>query len=144
MSATQILRNAAKIMEERGKSRDSKEGERSMKRTVDAFNAATGHRLSERDGWLFMVALKMARAASTSTGLADDYEDGAAYFALAGESVQPKDPKASPPREDPLKAYIEKNRSLLPGVAVPNAVREIPSGYRNFAYGEEVHQLPLI
>ena len=139
MSATQILRNAAKIMEERGKSRDSKEGERSMKRTVDAFNAATGHRLSERDGWLFMVALKMARAASTSTGLADDYEDGAAYFALAGESVQPKDPKASPLREDTLRAYIEKNRHPLPGAIIPNAGRDL-----KFAYGEEVHQLPLI
>ena len=72
-------------MLDRAAARDQPGGERSMRRTVDAFNALTGNKLSERDGWMFMVALKMARACTTPTGLADDYEDLAAYAGLAGE-----------------------------------------------------------
>ena len=56
-----------------------------MKRTVEAFNALTGHSISERDGWFFMCVLKMARASNTPTGQPDDYEDLAAYGGLAGE-----------------------------------------------------------
>lgn len=58
-----------------------------MKRAVDAFNALTGHKLTEREGWLFMVALKAARATAGAHN-PDDYEDGAAYFALAGEAAE--------------------------------------------------------
>lgn len=87
MKAPEILDRAAQHMRDRAASRDQPDGERSMLRTVNAFNALTGATLSERDGWLFMVVLKAARACSTPTGLADDYEDGAAYFGLAGESA---------------------------------------------------------
>lgn len=58
-----------------------------MGKTVKAFNAITGHNLSERDGWMFMVQLKAVRACTTPTGQPDDYQDGVAYFGLAGESV---------------------------------------------------------
>ena len=88
MSASEILRAAAATIDQRGVERDQPGGERSMSRTVAAFNALTGHQLSERDGWLFMVALKAARATATPTGRPDDYLDGAAYFALAAESVE--------------------------------------------------------
>lgn len=84
MKAPDILKAAAGHMEDRAASRDVG-AERSMARTVAAFNALTGHELTERDGWMFMVALKAARACTTPAGLRDDYEDGAAYFALAGE-----------------------------------------------------------
>lgn len=87
MKAQDILRKSAQHIEGRAAARDQAEGERSMARTVAAFNALTGHQLSERDGWLFMVQLKMARACTTPTGIPDDYEDGASYVALAGESV---------------------------------------------------------
>lgn len=87
MTASDILRRAAGHIDERAAQRDQPQGERSMARTVTAFNALTGHQLSERDGWLFMVALKAARACTTPTGLPDDYEDLAAYAALAGESA---------------------------------------------------------
>lgn len=87
MKAPEILERGAQHMRDRAASRDQAGGERSMLRTVTAFNALTGHALSERDGWLFMVALKAARACTTETGLPDDYEDGAAYFGLAGESA---------------------------------------------------------
>lgn len=84
-TAPAILRAAAETIEARAVERDQPSGERSMGRTVAAFNALTGHQLSERDGWLFMVTLKMARACTTPAGQADDYVDLAAYSALAGE-----------------------------------------------------------
>ncbi|UPG86808.1 DUF6378 domain-containing protein [Luteibacter aegosomatis] len=86
-TAAEILRAAAGHIEDRAAQRDQPGGERSMARTVAAFNALTGHQLSERDGWLFMTTLKMARACCTPTGIPDDYEDGAAYIGLAGESA---------------------------------------------------------
>jgi len=89
MSAVDILNRAAGHIADRAAARDKPEGERSMGRCVAAFNALTGHQLSERDGWLFMVTLKMARACNTPMGYNDDYEDGAAYFALAGEAARP-------------------------------------------------------
>lgn len=87
MKAPDILARAKGHIEDRAAARDKPEGERSMARTVAAFNAITGHALSERDGWLFMVTLKQARACNTSAGHPDDFEDMAAYAALAGESV---------------------------------------------------------
>lgn len=84
-SANQILLTAAEVMAAKGAERDV-EQERSMPRCIAAFNAMTGHHLSERDGWLFMAVLKATRAASTRKGVLDDYIDGAAYFALAGEA----------------------------------------------------------
>lgn len=89
-TAPDILQRAAQHMQDRAAARDQPGGERSMRRTVDAFNALTGHALSERDGWLFMAVLKMARATTTPAGTPDDYEDLAAYAALAGESAQEK------------------------------------------------------
>lgn len=85
--AAEILRKGAQHIEDRAAARDQPTGERSMARTVGAFNALTGHALTERDGWLFMVALKAARACASPAGVPDDYEDMAAYAALAGESV---------------------------------------------------------
>lgn len=83
-SAEDILNLSRKIMEDRGKRRDS-EGERSMERIVKVFNALTDHNLSEVDGWTFMVVLKLCRE-RTGPDL-DNWVDGAAYMALAGEAV---------------------------------------------------------
>jgi len=87
MKAPDILSKAAQHIADRAAQRDKPEGERSMDRAVHAFNAITGHKLSERDGWLFMVQLKAARATAGAHN-PDDYEDGAAYFALAGEAAE--------------------------------------------------------
>ena len=57
-----------------------------MESTVEAFNALTGNSLSESAGWLFMLCLKAARAEG-GCFKADDYVDGAAYFALYGEAA---------------------------------------------------------
>ena len=86
MDALDILIAAADCIGNRAEQRDQPDGERSMRRAVTAFNAITGHTLSEREGWLFMVFLKAARAQGGRFVL-DDYIDGAAYFALAGESA---------------------------------------------------------
>lgn len=83
--APAILERSAAHIRDRAAQRDQADGERSMLKCTKAFNALTGHTLSERDGWLFMVLLKGARACTTPTGIADDYEDMAAYAALAGE-----------------------------------------------------------
>lgn len=57
-----------------------------MAKTVAAFNALTGASLTETQGWTFMAVLKLARASQGRLQM-DDYVDGAAYIALAGESA---------------------------------------------------------
>lgn len=87
MSATEILRNAAGHLQDRAATYDEHgQGERSIEKTVDMFNTLTGHSLTSEQGWLFMVCLKMVRA-QQGEFRADSYEDGAAYFALAGEAA---------------------------------------------------------
>jgi hypothetical protein len=86
-AAQNILKTGATTIGNRAKERDDAEqGERSMAATVRAFNAIYGLDLTETQGWMFMVFLKAARAKEGQFNL-DDYIDGAAYFALAGESA---------------------------------------------------------
>lgn len=82
--APDLLLEAADIIAQRADQRDQPDGERSMRRTVAAFNALYGARITEVQGWQFMALLKMARAAGGNTRR-DDYLDQAAYAALAGE-----------------------------------------------------------
>ena len=83
-SAAGTLRKAADLIEQRGKQRDSDAGERSMARTVAAFNAVYGASLTETQGWHFMELLKMVRS-SQGGYVADDFDDKVAYAALAAE-----------------------------------------------------------
>jgi hypothetical protein len=84
-TAAQIVQQAADEIAQRGQLRDKSSGERSMKRTVDAFNGLLGRpALTEQEGWLFMCVLKMARATAGKHHL-DDYTDLAGYAGLAGE-----------------------------------------------------------
>ena len=85
IAAHGILQNAAAEMLDRAASRDTPKGERSMGRCVKAFNAMFGTELTETQGWQFMELLKMARSAGGEFRL-DDFTDGVAYAALAGES----------------------------------------------------------
>lgn len=86
MNANEILTRAAGHLADRAKTYDKPQGERSMKATVEAFKAVTGHELTETQGWLFMALLKAVRSQQGEFKL-DSFEDGAAYFALAGESA---------------------------------------------------------
>lgn len=84
--AHMILDTAAGHLKDRAKTYDKPEGERSMGNAVRAFSAVSGVDMTEEQGWLFMALLKAVR---TQQGAyrADNYEDGAAYFALAGETA---------------------------------------------------------
>ena len=84
VGAVETLRRAADLIEQRGKQRDSDTGERSMARTVGAFNAIYGTNLTETQGWHFMELLKMARS-SQGAYVSDDFDDKVAYAALAAE-----------------------------------------------------------
>lgn len=65
--------------------------ERSMERAVQMFNVWRGRHhqglMNEYEGWMFMVFLKLARAAEGKHSR-DDYVDGAAYQALACECIE--------------------------------------------------------
>lgn len=85
-TAAGILTAALGHMRDRAATYDKPEGERSMGATVDAFAAVTGICMTEEQGWLFMALLKAVRS-QQGAYRADSYEDGAAYFALAGEAA---------------------------------------------------------
>lgn len=87
VSAAGILSAAAAEMQDRAVTYDKPEGERSMAATVNAFNAATGHSLTETQGWQFMEILKLVRSNQGAHRL-DSFVDGAAYAALAGEAAE--------------------------------------------------------
>jgi hypothetical protein len=84
--AVTVLTNAAQHMSDRAATYDKPEGERSIEATVAAFTAITGVKLTEEQGWIFMIMLKAVRSQQGDYKL-DSYEDGAAYFALAAEAA---------------------------------------------------------
>ena len=86
MKAPEILKRSAEIMAERAKQYDSPQGERSMGKAVAAFNAITGHELTEANGWLLMALLKMVRDNTTDKPHEDSLHDLVAYGALYGEA----------------------------------------------------------
>lgn len=86
-TASGFLSRADRIMTERGKTYDQPEGERSMGKTVLAFNAITGHALTEADGWLLMECLKNVRQWQRQEFHQDSADDGVAYAALKAEAL---------------------------------------------------------
>lgn len=84
VTAASMLQSALGHMENRAKTYDAPGGERSMGKTVSAFNTITGLQLSEEQGWLFMEILKQVRS-QQGNYRADNYEDMVAYAALRGE-----------------------------------------------------------
>lgn len=86
MRAPDLLAKAAELMIERGRTYDEEGGERSMGKTVAAFNAITGRDLTEAEGWLLMQVLKDVRLFTRETYHADSAEDCIAYAALKAEA----------------------------------------------------------
>jgi hypothetical protein len=84
MKAPEILAQAAQALADRGKERDTEEGERSMGRAVRIYSELCSG-MTERQGWLFMIALKLARAERSNNP--DHYVDLAGYAALLGEHM---------------------------------------------------------
>ena len=80
-----VLQTAFNTIHKRAADRDVKQ-ERSMKATVEAFNAIHGTKLTESQGWSFMTLLKMKRSFTGDVFRDDDFVDEAAYTALRAES----------------------------------------------------------
>jgi hypothetical protein len=88
MKAQDFLRNGADLLEERGKQYDQPGGERSMGKTVRAFNAITGRDLTEPEGWLLLQVLKDVRQWQNPDKYhADSAEDCVSYAALKAEAL---------------------------------------------------------
>ena len=88
MKATDFLDTASALLSERGKQYDQPKGERSMGKTVNAFNAITGRNLSEAEGWLLLQILKDVRQWQNPERFhADSAQDGVAYSALKAEAL---------------------------------------------------------
>jgi hypothetical protein len=86
-TAQDFLAKAGKLMDDRGQTYDQPDGERSMGRTVIAFNAITGQSLTEAEGWLLLQLLKDARQWSRTEYHADSAEDGVSFSALKAEAL---------------------------------------------------------
>lgn len=86
LTAVDMLNAAAKHIADRAAAYDKPQGERSMAQTVVAFNAVTGHSITESQGWFFMECLKAVRDFTTAGGHADSQEDRTAYSALGAEA----------------------------------------------------------
>ncbi len=80
----ELIKEAAGIVEERGSDNGYDAGkERSAAQVATIFNSLTGHNLTERDAWLFMICLKLVR--NQSKQRRDNILDLIGYAALMGE-----------------------------------------------------------
>lgn len=87
MKASDILRKAADIQEQRGKQYDQPNGERSMGKCVEAFNVITGRDLKEDEGWLLLQILKDVRLYTNPDKFHEDSAvDGVSYASLKVEA----------------------------------------------------------
>lgn len=86
VQAAELLGRAARHMHDRASTYDAPGGERSMGKAVAAFNAITGHTLTESEGWLLLQVLKDVRLFTRSAYNADSAEDCIAYAALKAEA----------------------------------------------------------
>lgn len=103
LTAPEFLNQAADIMAARAAQYDQPGGERSMGKCVQAFNAITGHDLSEASGWLLLQLLKDVRQWQTPGKFhRDSVEDGVAYSALKAEALARGEAVAPAPSESPL------------------------------------------
>ena len=88
MKAPDILKKSAQHMLDRATTYDKPEGERSMAKTVQAFNAITGRDITTAEGWLMLAVLKQVRAfQNPGKPHVDSLEDGLAYLALMAEEM---------------------------------------------------------
>lgn len=85
-AAPELLGRAAAHMHDRASTYDTPGGERSMGKAVAAFNAITGNKLTESEGWLLMQVLKDVRLFTRSEYHADSAEDCISYAALKAEA----------------------------------------------------------
>lgn len=96
MKAPDFLQQAKETMEERGKSydKDGDQEERSMAKAIAMFNLATGRDLTDSEGWMLMVLLKIVRQWSAEPYHHDSALDSVAYTALMAEALNEAHKKA--------------------------------------------------
>ena len=80
-----ILKEARQIIDGHATDRDRGK-ERSMGQIVEIFNNLTRSNLSEHEGYIFMVVLKLVRMERSPSNI-DNYIDGVAYIQLAWEEA---------------------------------------------------------
>jgi hypothetical protein len=86
--STDFLQAAIDVQAERGKQYDAPDGNRSMVKTVQAFNAITGRDLTEAEGWLLMQIVKDVRQWQNPDKYHEDSAlDGVAYSSLKAEAL---------------------------------------------------------
>lgn len=87
-TASEINDQAMKHIRDRASTYDQPQGERSMGKTIRAFNAITGRDLTESEGWLLLQVLKDVRQWQNPNEYHQDSgEDCIAYAALKAESL---------------------------------------------------------
>ncbi len=86
-SAIEFLNNAAQHQRDRAAAYDSPDGERSMAKTVEIFNAFHDLGMTEVQGWHFMQILKDVRLFQNAEEFhRDSGEDGISYASLKCEA----------------------------------------------------------
>lgn len=83
-TATELLTDAADAIADRARYRDENY-KSSVAKAVEIFNVITNRDMTEREGNLFMLCIKIGRSQQGEFHV-DDYTDAAAYAAMAGES----------------------------------------------------------
>lgn len=86
LTSADILARAQALQEERAEQYDSPGGERSMGKTVAAFNIIAGRHLTESEGWLLLQILKDVRDRTTFKPHRESLEDCVSYAALKAEA----------------------------------------------------------
>lgn len=84
--AEAYLKEAQATLVQRGTERGTEETERAMGRIVRVFNEVTGRNLTEEEGHIFMLSLKLVR--SRRGYKEDDYVDLIGYSSLLAEATQ--------------------------------------------------------
>lgn len=91
-NSTYFLQAAIDVQVKRGTQYDAPGGERSMGRTVQAFNAITGRDLTEAEGWLLLQVLKDVRQWQNPDKFHEGSAlDGVAYSSLKAEALAARD-----------------------------------------------------
>ena len=86
MKASEFLRKAADLLDQRALDYDQQQGERSIPKVVTAFNAITGQNMTNVQGWLFMHLVKKVRLHTNPQKFhQDSAEDSIAYDSLEAE-----------------------------------------------------------
>lgn len=119
MKATEYLMHGIKIMEQRAKDRNPEASEeRQITATRKIYEAIQNKNTidNDYDGWMWMVALKLARAQNGFNQ--DDYIDGINYLALSAESRALDVEKTTRDdndyfKTDLVKKYIHFERALI-------------------------------